>query len=422
MFPAIVQTENCAHCLLHLIDWPHPHRPPCRAFFVREVNLEAVGVLVLHAGLGEGLVGPFAETRHIPNEHIILALARGDPLCGHKAHATRLTETGDDPVAAEIVFQVGMRTIENARIRRPDHRPVDHPLDPGAADHRHTGNRPHHIVFDPFEIVGEKLVAETLRRAVLGPEFHRLFIGTHEKALALLPQVILAVAVGDRRQAAIHRGDFGDGLGDEILMLGRHQGQLDPRQRRHLAAPEAGGVDHPVGVDIALRRFDNPCAVRLLDRRCHRCEAIDLGPAHPCARGIGIGHARGIDVAAIGLVHDAADAVEIDKRVQALGLVATHLVEIHPVKLGLRGLQPQLMFACFGLGKIERAGLEHAAALPRLGLELFVEAHCIVLNAADVGRVMQPMYVGRRVPRGSRGQLVPLEKNNIGPTQLGQVI
>ena len=123
---------------------------------------------------------------------------------------------------------------------------------------------------------------------------------------------------------------------------------------------------------------------------------MNLGAARLRARGIGVRHARRIDAAAGGLEHDAADAREVHELVQPFGFVAADLVELHPVEPRLRGLDAQLMLARFGLGKVERARLEHAAALPGLGLELPVELHRIVLQAADVGTVVQPVDVGRR--------------------------
>ena len=149
---------------------------------------------------------------------------------------------------------------------------------------------------------------------------------------------------------------------------------------------------------------------------------MDLGPLLACACGVGGGHARGVHIAAVGFIHDAADAVEVHQRVQRLGLGATDLVKVHAVKFRLGGLQAQLMFAGFGLGKVERSGLEHAAALASLGFKLVVEAHRVMLDAADIGAVMQPVDIRRRMPCGATGQLVALQKDNIGPAQFYQMV
>ena len=85
---------------------------------------------------------------------------------------------------------------------------------------------------------------------------------------------------------------------------------------------------------------------------------------------------------------------------QAFGLCAVNLMEIHAIKLGLRGLQAQLMLPRLGLRQIERTGLEHATGLARFLFERVIEIHRIMLDPADIGTVMQTMDIGRGVPGG----------------------
>lgn len=120
--------------------------------------------------------------------------------------------------------------------------------------------------------------------------------------------------------------------------------------------------------------------------------------------------------------HDAADAGEIDQGVEAFRLVPRHLMEVHPVVARLGGLQAQLVFPCLGLRQIQAAGLKDAAALAGFGLQLFVKTHRVMLQPADVGAVMQPVNVRRRVPGGARGQLGPFQEDDIRPAKLGQVV
>ena len=380
-------------------------------------------VLIAHPRLDEiAIIGPGPEPRDVPGEHVMRHLATHQPFGHHQTDPRRLAEAGDDAATGEIAAQFGHRTKHHVGIGRPDHRAVDHPLDPGLGHGGHPVDGAHHVVLDPVEIVGKEIMREIERRAVLGPEPHVALIGPDQQALALLSQVIFAVPVRDRWQAPVHPGDRGNGLGHEILVLGRLQGQLDAGQPRHLARPQPGGVDHPRRADLALRCLDDPCAVRLGPRGRHRRETMDLCAPLPRPDGIGIGHTRRIDIAAIGLEHDGPDAVEIDQRVQPLGLVPRNLVEIHPVKPGLGGLKAQLMRAVLGLRKVQAAGLKHAAALPRLGLQIVVKRHRVMLQTADVGAVMQPVGVGRRMPGRSARQLVALQQHHVAPAKLCQMI
>jgi hypothetical protein len=110
---------------------------------------------------------------------------------------------------------------------------------------------------------------------------------------------------------------------------------------------------------VAISPFSgahDPGAVRLLLGARDRGEAMDLRPPLPRTHGIGIGHARRVHIAAIGLEHDAADAVEIHQRMQPLRLVAADLVEIHPVAPRLGLLQAQLMLPVLGLREVELPG------------------------------------------------------------------
>ena len=196
-------------------------------------------------------------------------------------------------------------------------------------------------------------------------------------------------------------------------MFGGHERQVNPGKARHLATPEASGIDDPAGPDVALWCFHDPGTVSLRQGRGHRGKAVNLCPLLARADRIGVCHARWVHIAAVGFIHDAADAVIIDQRVQPFGLGAVDLVKIHAVEFGLCGLQLQLMFTFFGLRKIERSGLEHATGLSRLFFQRVIEVHGIVLDAADIGAVVQPVNIGRGVPGRARRQLIAFQQHHI---------
>ena len=265
-------------------------------------------------------------------------------------------------------------------------------------------------------------MAEIERCSLLGPELHLFLIGADQQAVAFLAEVIFAVAVGDRGKAASQRRHLVDRLGDEILVLGRLQRQAEPGHRRHFAAPQAGSIHHPFRVDIALFGAYDPAAIGLRLGSGDRAETLDLGAKQARAGGIGVGDARRVDIAAIGLEHDAAHIVELRQRMKFLRLLAADLVEPEAVEFGLRLLKPQLMLALLGLRQIERSRLEHTAALAGFGLELLVQVHRVMLDAGDVVVVVQPVDIRSRVPGRTACQLVALQQDDVAPAELCKVI
>ena len=97
-------------------------------------------------------------------------------------------------------------------------------------------------------------------------------------------------------------------------------------------------------------------------------------------------------------------------------------MEIHPIQFSLGRLQTQLVLALNRLGKVQRPRLEHATALARFLLQLFIQSHRIMLNTTDVGAVMQSMDIGGCVPCRTRGKFITFNQNNVFPAQFGEVI
>ena len=333
-----------------------------------------------------------------------------------------MREAGNDAAAAIVVLQLRHRPDQCRGIRRPDHRTIDDALDPGLGQQRDALEGAHDVFLDTFEVLVQQLVTEIHRCAVFGPVASILFISADQQPLAFLTQVVLAVAIGDQRQAKIERLDLGDGFGDEILVLERHQRQLDTRHCRHFARPQSGRIDDHVGANRALVGFHLPAAVGARTSRDHGREAMHFRTALARAPGVGMGHAGRIDIAAIGLVHDAANAVEIGQWMHAFGLGARQFVELDLEILRLGRLHAQLMFAIGGLREIQRARLKNAAVLSGFALEVFVELHRVILQPRDIVVIVQSVNTGCRMPGRARSQFVTLEQHHVGPAKFGQVI
>ena len=149
---------------------------------------------------------------------------------------------------------------------------------------------------------------------------------------------------------------------------------------------------------------------------------MDLGAALPGARRIGVGHARGVDMSSVRLVHDEDYPFEIEQRVHLRRLGQSDLVEadVELTRLGL--LDAQLVRPVRRAGEIKGAGTVYAAGLTRLAFQLIVELHGVVLQAGDVVVVVQAVDAGRRVPGRARGELASLQQDDVGPTELGEMI
>ena len=241
-------------------------------------------------------------------------------------------------------------------------------------------------------------MTKPLRRALFGPKPQVFFISADQKALAFLAQIIFTIPIRHRWQPAIHFGNVRNRLCHKILMFCWLQRQSQTGKCRNFAPPQPSGIDHPVGLNIPLRRLHDPAAIQLLFCRCHRGKSINLSAFLTCPRRIGIGDPGWIHITAVGLPHDAANAVIIDQWVQTFSFVPADFVKIHAIQLGLGRLQPQLMFTRFGLRKIQGPRLENPASLPGFCLEFLVQVHRIVLNSADICAVMQAMNVCSRMP------------------------
>ena len=211
-------------------------------------------------------------------------------------------------------------------------------------------------------------MTKAARRFIFGPEAHIAFIGANEQTIAFLAQVVFTVPVRDRGQAPSGIGDFFDGFRHEILVFRGHQRQLDAGHPRDLASPKPGCVDDPFRRNVAFGRLDEPSPIGLLNSCRYRCETVNLCTACACAGCVCHRDARRVDVAAIGFIHNATNAVEIHKWVEPFSLISADLVEVHSIVTGLCFLQQKLVLARFRLRKVKRTWLKHPTTLACLGL------------------------------------------------------
>ena len=136
MLPAVVEAKDGAEFFLYLIGRAGADRAAGLAFFEREVNGETRAVGFQRPGLGEGFAGPFSIAGHVPGEHVVLRFTVDDPLRQRQPQAAGLRKARNDATSRVVVLQLRHWSQESSRVRGPDHRPVDDPLDPRLAQRR----------------------------------------------------------------------------------------------------------------------------------------------------------------------------------------------------------------------------------------------------------------------------------------------
>ena len=155
---------------------------------------------------------------------------------------------------------------------------------------------------DPLQVGGEQLGAEVPRGLADRPRHTGLLVGTEQQATGLGPGVDLAAEVHRADAVAVGgvqpRLDLRQLLGEQVHVLHGQDGQFQAEHAPHLAGPQAAAVDDVLAGDGAPLGDHVPLAVGPVDDVAGPRVAVDLGPGHAGRRGIGVGHARRVDVAA----------------------------------------------------------------------------------------------------------------------------
>ncbi len=214
-----------------------------------------------------------------------------------------------------------------------------------------------------------------------------------------------------------------DGLGDEIVVLGRLVRDADAVEGAELSGPHAGAIDHELRLDVALRGGHAGGTAVLGGDARDRHALDDLHALLARALGQGHGGVHGIDAPVLRQIEARLDVVHPGQGEELLDLVGADLLDVvaaHPVE----GRDPAILLHAVRVrGQLDEAqGLE-AGAEPGLRLEAPVE---IARVHAHLDRGLRGRAEGghqtRRVPGGAAGQLVTLEQDHVLPAEMTQVV
>ena len=214
---------------LAVIDWVLSLWSGGIKALVRKDLLGPVFIEIPGHFLGVFLVRPIAEPRHIPVEDVNFRLAPDDPFRDHPTDPRALIEPRHHPISAEIVAQGRVRTDQRTQIRRKDHRAIDHPLHARFGKAGHDLDRFLEIPFHAGQIVGQELMPEIRRCAILGPVPHLVLIGPKQQPHAFLPRIAPGFIVVDLRQLKAKVFDQRDGFRHQIMVFRPASAAVPPR-------------------------------------------------------------------------------------------------------------------------------------------------------------------------------------------------
>src|SRR5262249_19636381 len=128
-------------------------------------------------------------------------------------------------------------------------RPAEQFLHADFGGDRHTRHGTLQEWSDALPVRWQLAKGEILRDALQAPgRTYRLEQPHHEAAAPLA-----VVTVGARVLEHRHAWQILDGLGDQVVVLGRLVDDVDAGERAELPGPHARAVDHHVGLDVAER-------------------------------------------------------------------------------------------------------------------------------------------------------------------------
>ena len=244
-------------------------------------------------------------------------------------------------------------------------------------------------------------------------------VAAHDEPAALLAEVDEEVGVAHRRQ--VRAAALPERLRDEVLV-----GEGDDRdphagQPSDLGRVHAAGVDHDVGLDVALVRAHPVHAAAVdVDAEDPRVE-VDRAAAAARAVGERVGELRRVQVAVGRQPRGAQHAVGDHQRELLPRLLGGDQLEREPERLRPAGLAPRLLPA------LRRAGQPDAAALgpARVELpaaELPVQLDRVHHHLRQRDRRAELADEARGVEGRAARELVAVEQHDVAPAQLREVV
>ena len=137
----------------------------------------------------------------------------------------------------------------------------------------------------PVKIVRQQLHRKIIRRFHWRPRHASLLVGAEQRTLAFLPHINLAGKISGIDDFMFEIRQFGNGLGDDVVMLHRQNRQFYSHHMADFARPKPRRIDHMLGMDCPLIGFHVPGMIRPLLEREHAGKAVYLSAMQPRSLG-----------------------------------------------------------------------------------------------------------------------------------------
>src|SRR5579862_4279044 len=421
MFEATVIAEDSVCGFETLVYRRSAQRASRRQLFVRETDAKPPRVVLAYLGVGVGECRPVTVASDIHSPDVRARIALDHPLREREPDATSLAEARHHAAGDPEVAQSADRSYQRIAVGRERERPVHHLADADLTERGKVLEADLETRGDPLEVVRQQALREVPRRLERRPRYTGPLIGAEQHPAALLTGVDLAFEV-DNVQLLLLSFELREVFGDEVLVLHRQHGQLQPHHTTDFAGPEPACVHDVLGVHVARFRDHVPGAIAA------RFEVDDARLTHdlgaPDLRGLGVRlrHAVRIDVSLDGIEQRADEVALVHEGEEPCRLIDRDDLEVHAEIAAACLRHPQPVETVAGAREHETTRDVHSARLAGDLLELLVEVDGVLLQLGDVRVAVDRVHAAGGVPGRAAGELAALDQQHVLPAGLGQVI
>ncbi len=316
-------------------------------------------------------------------------VAGGHPGREREADAAPLRQPGHHAAGDPVAAQAPDGPDQRVAVRREGERPIDDAAEPDRLHRRVVLERDRKLGRDAIDVVLEELRTEVPGRLAWGPRHACLLVRAHQHRAAFLADVDLAGEVERHRHLVTGLrdvvGDLLHVLGDQVVVLHREHGQLDPDHPADLARPQPTGVDDVLGVDrLAVLEADIPGRVGSLREPDDRRVLMDLGAELLSTLDVRAGDAGRVDVALDRVVQRPDEVLRVHEREQLGRFLRGDELQLHAEVPAARLGHPQEVHADLRVGEHQAARQVDRTVLAGLPLDLLVQLDRVLLESGDV--------------------------------------